>query len=143
LPEEDFFSVTNHSVRFGPTEQELFRSQARSAHLRTAKDNMMNLSIGQLQEVAAELRQFATDLNLSDDQRERLKTVWTEGRAQLNQYKQENPKVTGDQLLAKIAVIRSSLRQQVVSFLTPDQLAKWDDAVAKAKDFLIQKAASA
>jgi hypothetical protein len=124
-------------------EQELLRSQARSAHLRTAKDNMMNLSIGQLQEVAAELRQFATELNLSDDQKERLKTVWTEGRAQLNQYKQENPKVTGDQLLAKIAVIRSSLRQQVVSFLAPDQLAKWDEAVAKAKDFLIQKAASA
>ena len=103
----------------------------------------MGLSMGQLQEVATELKQFATELNLTDDQKEKLKTVWTEGRTQLNQYKQDNPTATPEQLLARIAVIRSSLRQNVVSFLKPEQLAKWDGAVAKAKDFLIQKATSA
>jgi hypothetical protein len=32
--------------------------------------------------------------------------------------------------------MRGYVRQQVVKFLTPDQLKKWDAEVAKAREFL-------
>jgi periplasmic protein CpxP/Spy len=34
---------------------------------------------------------------------------------------------------------RDEIRQHVVKFLSPEQLAKWDVEVAKAKEFLGQK----
>jgi hypothetical protein len=34
---------------------------------------------------------------------------------------------------------RNEIRQRVVSFLSPEQLTKWDAEVAKAKEFLGQK----
>jgi hypothetical protein len=46
-------------------------------------------------------------------------------------------------MLAKIAENRSAIRERVVTFLTPEQLAKWDAAIANLKDLMGQKAASA
>jgi protein CpxP len=51
---------------------------------------------------------------------------------------QQNPNISRKELVQKIASIRSSLREQVVKFLTPQQLTKWDAEVAKAKEFLGQ-----
>jgi len=39
-------------------------------------------------------------------------------------------------LLQRIADMRSILRNEVVKFLTPEQLEKWDAEVARAKVFL-------
>jgi hypothetical protein len=39
-------------------------------------------------------------------------------------------------------VNRAALRQRLVNFLTPEQLAKWDTEVAKAKEFLGHKRAA-
>jgi hypothetical protein len=39
-------------------------------------------------------------------------------------------------LAQKIVSIRSTLRAQVVRFLTPKQVEKWDAEIAKAKEFL-------
>ena len=103
----------------------------------------MALTTERLTEVAEELRQIATELNLSEEQKEKVKTALTGAREKILQYKQENPSVTREQILAKIAENRSAIRERVVAFLTPDQLAKWDAAIANLKDVIGQKAASA
>ena len=97
--------------------------------------------MSQRAEIALELGKFANDLNLSEQQKEKLKAVLTEGRERLEQFRQDNPDVTKEQIAQKIAASRSSIRERVVSFFTPEQLTKWDAAIAKAKDFLGQKAA--
>jgi predicted HTH transcriptional regulator len=103
----------------------------------------MALTSEQLAEVAAELKQIATELNLSDEQKEKVKTALTNAREKILEYKQQNPGVTKEQIIAKIAANRSAIRERVVAFLTPDQLAKWDAAIAKLKDETGWKSASA
>jgi predicted HTH transcriptional regulator len=103
----------------------------------------MALTVEQLKEVAEELRQIAAELNLSYEQREKVQTTLTGAREKILQYRQENPGVTREQILAKIAENRSAIRERVVAFLKPDQLAKWDAAIANLKDVMGQKAASA
>jgi predicted HTH transcriptional regulator len=101
----------------------------------------MELNMSQRAEIAIELGKFANDLNLSEGQKEKLRAVLTEGRERLEQFRQENPNVTREQIAQKIATSRSSIRERLVSFLTAEQLSKWDAAMAKAKDFLGQRAA--
>lgn len=103
----------------------------------------MALTAEQLREVAEELRQIATGLNLSDEQKDRVKTALVGAREKILQYKQENPSATREQIVAKIAENRTAIRERVVAFLTPDQLAKWDAAIAKLKEETGWKAASA
>ena len=103
----------------------------------------MALTSEQMAEVVAELKQIGSELNLSDGQKEQLKTALTQAREKLQQYKQENPNATKEQLLSKIAANRSAIRERVVAFLTPEQLGKWDTAVAKINDSMDRKAASA
>jgi len=86
--------------------------------------------------VASELKRFGQSLNLSDAQKEQLTTFLTEQHARLQQIKQQSPKISRSEMAQKITTIRATLRQQVVRFLTPEQLEKWDAEVAKAKDFL-------
>jgi len=86
--------------------------------------------------VEPELRRFATDLNLSDAQKAQLQTVLETARERLDEIKAKNPDVTRADVIAKLIEVRSSLRERVVKFFTPDQLAKWDAEVAKAKTFL-------
>jgi protein CpxP len=86
--------------------------------------------------VASELKKFAQNLNLSDAQKEKLNTFLTEHHARLQQIKQQIPNISKSDLAQKIVNIRASLRQQVVKFLTPVQLERWDAEVAKAKEFL-------
>ncbi len=64
--------------------------------------------------VETELKRFAAELNLSDAQKTQLKT----------------------EVMAKLKEVRSSLRERVEKFFTPEQLAKWDAGIAKAKNFL-------
>ncbi len=86
--------------------------------------------------VASELKRFAQELNLSDSQKEQLKTYLAEKHAKLQEYMQQNPNTPRRELVQRIISARSSIREQVVKFLTPQQLEKWDAEVAKAKDFL-------
>ena len=41
-----------------------------------------------------------------------------------------------ENVMAKLKEARAPLRERITSFLTPDQLSKWDAEVAKAKSFL-------
>jgi hypothetical protein len=50
--------------------------------------------------------------------------------------KTNNPNLSMADIAAKLKEARGPLRQRVESFLTAEQLTKWDAEVAKAKSFL-------
>ena len=102
----------------------------------------MNLSPVEREEVATELKRFASDLNLTDDQKEKLGVALTEAREKIAEYLKQNPNTTKADVISKVVANRDAIRQRVVSFFSPEQLKKWDDEKAKAKDFLGQKLAA-
>jgi hypothetical protein len=103
----------------------------------------MDLTLDQREQIAAELKRFSTELALSDTQKDKLKTVLTEAYEKLQEFRQNNPNVSKEELAQKIAANRSALRERVVAFLSAQQLITWDAEMAKAKEFLGQKAVSA
>ena len=102
----------------------------------------MNLSTEEREQVATELKRFASDLKLTDDQKEKLRVALTEAREKIANYMEQNPNTTKADITSKVVANRDAIRQRVVSFLSPEQLKKWDDEKAKAKDFLGQKIAA-
>ena len=102
----------------------------------------MNLSTEEREEVATELKRFASDLNLSDDQKQKLHAALTDAREKIAEYMQQNPTTTKADVINKVVANRDAIRQRVVSFLSPEQLKKWDAEKEKAKDFLGQRIAA-
>jgi len=102
----------------------------------------MNLSTEEREQVATELKRFASDLNLTDDQKEKLRVALTEAREKIAEYVQQNPNTTKADVVGRIVANRDAIRQRLVNFLSPEQLEKWDAEKAKAKDFLGQKIAA-
>ena len=102
----------------------------------------MNLSNEEREQVATELKRFAGDLNLTEDQKEKLRVALTEAREKIAEYMQQNPNTTRADVIGKVVANRDAIRQRVVNFLSPEQLKKWDDEKAKAKEFLGQKLAA-
>jgi periplasmic protein CpxP/Spy len=102
----------------------------------------MNLSPEERDQVANELKRFASDLNLTDDQKEKLRIALSEAREKIAEYMQQNPNTTKADVISKVVANRDAIRNRVVSFLSPEQLKKWDDEKAKAKEFLGQKIAA-
>ena len=102
----------------------------------------MPLTIEQRDVVVSELKRIGASLNLSDDQKQKLQTFMTEASEKVQEYRQQNPDATQQDLIKKIVDNRAALRQRLVNFLTPDQLKKWDSEVANAKEFLGQKLAA-
>jgi protein CpxP len=103
----------------------------------------MTLNAAQIEEVAVELKRFATELNLSDAQKGQLQSAMTQAREKVEQYRQEHPGVTKEQIAQQISANQTSIRERVVAFLTPEQLKKWDASVANLRDSMGQKSASA
>ena len=99
----------------------------------------MSLTAEQREQVATELKRFAGDLNLTDEQKEKLQTALAEARERVGEYLRNNPNTTKADIIAKVKANRDEIRQRVVKFLSPEQLGKWDSEVAKAKEFLGQK----
>ena len=99
----------------------------------------MPITSQEREQVATELKRFAHDLNLSDEQKEKLHTALMDAREKVAEYLMKNPQTTRADVIAKVKEHRSEIRQRVVKFLTPDQLTKWDAEVAKAKEFLGQR----
>ena len=97
----------------------------------------------ELNNIAVELKRLGSELNLSDQQKEGLKTFLTEKYEKLQEYRKENPNLSKEDVAKYIAKNRDAGREKIEKFLTPDQLKTWDAEVAKAKDFLSQRAASA
>jgi periplasmic protein CpxP/Spy len=97
----------------------------------------------ELNNVAVELKRLGSELNLSDHQKEELKAFLTEKYEKLQEYRKQNPNVSKEQIAQYVAQNRSAGREKLTKFLTPEQLKTWDAEVAKAKDFLSQRAATA
>jgi hypothetical protein len=97
----------------------------------------------ELNNIATELKRLGGELNLSDGQKEQLRTFLTERYRKLQEYKKQNPNISKDDVKQYIAKHREAGREKLEKFLTPEQLKAWDAEVAKAKDFLSQRAASA
>ena len=102
----------------------------------------MNLTPEEREQVAAELKRFGADLQLSDDQKARLQEFLTEARAKVADYLKANPNAKRADVIKEVAAHRDQLRQRLVNFLTPEQLTKWDAEVAKAREFLGQQMAA-
>jgi hypothetical protein len=102
-----------------------------------------NMTPEDLNTITTELKRFGTELNLTDAQKEQLKTFLTEKYQKLQEFRRQNPNASKDDLTRNLATIRSAGREKLARFLTPDQLTKWDAEVAKATDFLGQRAATA
>ena len=102
----------------------------------------MSLTAEERDAVVSELKRIGATLNLTDEQKQKVQAFMTEASEKVKEYKQQNPNATPQDLVHKIQDNRASLRQRLVDFLTPEQLSKWDTEVAKAKDFLGQKAAA-
>jgi len=102
----------------------------------------MPLTPEQRDAVATELTSLVASLNLSDDQKQRVQGFMTEASEKVQEYKQQNPNASREDLLKKVAENRTAIRQRLVNFLTPDQLTKWDAEISKAKEFLGQKLAA-
>jgi protein CpxP len=97
----------------------------------------------ELNNIAVELKRLGSELNLSDNQKEELRTFLTEKYQKLQEYRKQNPNVSKEDVAQYVAKNRSAGREKLEKFLTPEQLTKWDAEIAKAKDFLSQRAASA
>ena len=96
----------------------------------------MPITSEEREQVVSELKRFAHDLNLSNEQKEKLQTALMDAREKVSDYMKKNPNTTRADVIAKVKEHRAEIRQRVVNFLTPDQLTKWDAEVAKAKEFL-------
>lgn len=102
----------------------------------------MSLTPEQRDAVVSELQRLEASLHLSDEQKSKLQGFMTEASEKVQAYKQQNPNASQKDIIKKIADNRAALRQRLVNFLTPEQLTKWDNEVAKAKEFLGQKLAA-
>ncbi len=98
----------------------------------------MQLTTEQRDQVAAEVKNFAANLHLSNDQKEKLQNAFQDARGKLGDYMKEHPGVTKADIVKEVLARRDQIRQRVVSFFDANQLKMWDAEVAKAKDFLGQ-----
>jgi len=97
----------------------------------------------ELSNIANELKRLGGELNLSDQQKEQLRTFLTGKYEQLQEYRKNNPNMSKEDVAQYIAKNRAAGREKLEKFLTAEQLKTWDAEVAKAKDFLSQRAATA
>jgi periplasmic protein CpxP/Spy len=98
----------------------------------------MQLTSEQRDQVAAEVKNFASNLHLSNDQKEKLQNAFQDARGRLGDYLKEHPNVTKADVSKELLARRDQIRQRVVGFLDADQLKMWDAEIVKAKDFLGQ-----
>ncbi len=101
----------------------------------------MSLSIEEAQTIRNELKRFAGDLNLSDEQKSKLHEQLAFAAGTLYEYKKSHPDVTRQDIIKAVGAHRAELRAGLERFLNPEQLKKWDSEVAKAKEFLGNAAA--
>jgi hypothetical protein len=97
------------------------------------------MTVEQREQVATELKRFAADLNLSNEQKEKLQSALADGRERVGEYLKTHPNTTKAEIVAKVKEHRGEIHDRIAKFLNPEQLGKWDNEVAKAKEFLGHK----
>jgi len=103
------------------------------------QETYMTMTAEQREQVATELKRFAGDLNLTDQQKERLHAALADQREKVGEYLKTHPDTTRADIVAHVKEHRAEIHQRVAAFLNPEQLKKWDSEVAKAKEFLGQR----
>ena len=99
----------------------------------------MTMTAEQREQVATELKRFAADLHLSEEQKEKLQTALAEGREKIGEYLKTHPNTSKAEIVAKVKEHRGQIHERVAKFLDSEQLGKWDSEVGKAKEFLGQR----
>ena len=99
----------------------------------------MTMTAEQREQVATELKRFVADINLSEEQKEKVRAALAEGRERVGEYLKAYPNTTKAEIVAKVKENRGEIHDRVATFLNPEQLVKWDKEVAKAKEFLGQR----
>jgi periplasmic protein CpxP/Spy len=99
----------------------------------------MPITAEEREQVASELKRFGHDLNLNDQQKEKLQSALVEAREKLADYLKKNPGTTRADVVAHVREHRDEIGQRIKNFLSPEQLTKWNAEMAKAKEFLGQK----
>ena len=99
----------------------------------------MTMTVEQGQQVATELKRFAADLKLSEEQKEKIHQALAEGREKIGEYMKTHPNTSKAEIVAKVKEHRGQIHEHIARFLDSEQLGKWDNEVAKAKEFLGQK----
>ena len=102
----------------------------------------MDLTAEEREQVVTAVKRFASDLNLTEDQKQKLQATLSDARTRISENMRQNPNTTKADIINKVAANRDAIRQRVVEFLNPEQLKKWDAEVAVAKEFLGQKIAA-
>lgn len=67
----------------------------------------------ELNNITVELKRLGGELNLSDDQKNKLKTYLTEKYEKLQEYKKQNPNVSKEDVAQYIAKNRSAGREKL------------------------------
>ena len=65
--------------------------------------------------ITSELKRIGADLNLSDDQKQKVQAFMTEASEKLQEYKQQNPNASKEDLIRRVAENRTAIRQRLVS----------------------------
>ncbi len=99
----------------------------------------MTLTVQEREHVMTELKHFASDLNLTEQQKEKLHSALTEAREKVDEYLKKNPGTTRADIIGKVKAHREEISKRVAAFLNPEQLTKWTAELAKVKEFLGQK----
>jgi len=99
----------------------------------------MTMTAERREQAATELRRFAADLHLTEEQKEKLQVALAEGREKVGEYLETHPNTTKAEIVAKVKEHRGEIHERIARFLNPEQLGKWDKEVAKAKEFLGQR----
>ena len=63
--------------------------------------------------VTPELKRFAQQLNLSESQKEQLKTYLAAKHAELEKYREQHPNLSPGELVHKIGAVRGSLASKL------------------------------
>ena len=82
----------------------------------------MSLTSAEREHVATELKQFARDLNLTEEQKEKLHAALAEARENVEEYVKKNPNTTRADIISKVKARRTEIRERVEKFLNPEQL---------------------
>jgi hypothetical protein len=89
-----------------------------------------------------QIRKFAAILNLSDDQKQRLRALLERANEKARTHQTANSNAPNADLVRAVASNSDQIRQQIVNFLTPEQLTKWNNAAKSAKKFVVEKSAA-
>jgi periplasmic protein CpxP/Spy len=110
-------------------------SQAASSASQAQNDAGQVLDPETKAQVQSKLQEISTELNLTDDQKDKIKPVLQDEFKQLKAVK-DDASLSPDQRQAKAKEIHESTKSQINSFLTPDQQKKLGEMREKAKENL-------